>query len=226
MTLLYSDNKFLLHETGRHPECAARLEAVSAQLKRSGLLSQVTSAQVQRADDVDVLRVHTADHIKAVRDLAEAGGGRVDADTVVSPDSADVAWLAAGTGIDAVTRVVAGDDANALCLVRPPGHQAVPDRAMGFCLFNNAAIAALTALERGFAERVLIVDWDVHHGNGTEAVFYGRDDVLTVSLHQERNYPIDTGDKEDRGKGAGLGYNINVPLPPGAGHATYVWAME
>ncbi|MEO1982116.1 MAG: histone deacetylase, partial [Fuerstiella sp.] len=166
MTLLYMDDRFLLHDTGSHPECAARLEHVHSKLKTSGLLSHVTRVPIQRANDHDVLRVHAAEHLESVRRLADEGGGHIGADTVVSPDSADTAWLAAGTGVDAVTRVVRDEAKQALCLVRPPGHHAVPDSAMGFCLLSNVAIAARTAVQRLGLKKVLIVDWDVHHGNG------------------------------------------------------------
>jgi acetoin utilization deacetylase AcuC-like enzyme len=110
---------------------------------------------------------------------------------------------------------------NAYALSRPPGHHCLPDFPNGFCLLNNIAIAVEAAMADGLSARVAVLDWDVHHGNGTEAIFYDRDDVLTISIHQERNYPQDSGDFEDRGSDAGEGYNLNIPLPPGAGHVTY-----
>ena len=164
MTLLYRDDRFLLHETGQHPECPDRLRHVHAKLDAEGLPAKTTIVPVCRAEDGDVLKVHTPDHIANIRAVVDSGGGRLDSDTVACPDSADVAWLAAGSGIDAVKRVVHGEDQTALCLVRPPGHHALPDRAMGFCLLSNIAIAARTAVQNLDVDRVLIVDWDVHHG--------------------------------------------------------------
>jgi len=225
MTLLYMDDKFLLHDTGRHPECAARLEHVHAKLKASGLLSEVTQCPIQRANDDDVVRVHSADHIQNVRTLADAGGGRIDADTVVSADSADVAWLAAGSGVDAVKRIVQGQDTQALCLIRPPGHHAVPETAMGFCLLSNIAIAARTAVQAFDVDRVLIVDWDVHHGNGTQDVFYEDEQVTFFSAHRFPFYP-GSGRKSETGRGQGLGSTVNLPLKLGVSQKEYLSAFE
>lgn len=225
MTLLYMDDRFLLHDTGQHPECAERLEHVHAKLKASDLLQQVTQVPIQRADDEDVKRVHSDDHIEKVRTLADAGGGRIDSDTVVSPDSADVAWLAAGTAVDAVSKVVAGEDTQALCLVRPPGHHAVPERAMGFCLLSNIAIAARTAIQRFDLNRVLIVDWDVHHGNGTQDTFYEDEQVSFFSAHRYPFYP-GSGRKSETGRGKGLGTTVNLPLEFGVSRKDYLTAFE
>lgn len=219
------DDKFLLHDTGRHPECATRLKRVHARLNESGLLKQVTKIPFARADDNDLLRVHSQDHLQTVQQLANRGGGRIDSDTVVSADSADVAWLAAGTGIDAVTRIMKGNDTQALCLVRPPGHHAVPDRAMGFCLLSNIAIAARTAIERLQADRVLIVDWDVHHGNGTQDTFYEDEQVTFFSAHRFPFYP-GSGRKSETGRGKGLGTTVNLPLEFGISRKDYLTAFE
>ncbi|MEZ6130552.1 MAG: histone deacetylase [Planctomycetaceae bacterium] len=224
MTLLYMDEKFLLHDTGRHPECAARLEHIHAKLRTSGLLPNVTRPDIQRANDDDVRRVHTAAHISEIRRFAEAGGGRIEADTEVSPDSADVAWLAAGTGINAVKRVVGGEDTQALCLVRPPGHHALADSAMGFCLLSNVAIAARTAVQRLNVNRVLIVDWDVHHGNGTQDVFYEDERVTFFSAHRFPFYP-GTGRRSESGRGKGLGTTFNLPLKFGISRKDYLTAF-
>ncbi len=225
MTLLYMDDKFLLHDTGQHPECAARLQHVHARLKESGLVERFTQVPIQRADDADVERVHTQQHIAAVRDFADKGGGRIETDTVVSPDSADVAWLAAGTGIDAVARVVNGEDKSALCLVRPPGHHAVPNGPMGFCLLGNISIAARTAVQKLGLGRVLIVDWDVHHGNGTQDVFYDDENVTFFSAHRYPFYP-GTGRKSETGRGKGLGSTFNLPLEFGVSRKDYLTAFE
>ncbi|MDG2127315.1 MAG: histone deacetylase [Fuerstiella sp.] len=225
MTLLYMDEQFLLHETGNHPECAARLEHVHAKLKSSGLMSQVNRVAVQAASDNDVVRVHSARHLEVVRSLADAGGGRIDADTVVSPHSAATAWLAVGSGVDAVVRVINQEDHQALCLVRPPGHHAVPDSAMGFCLLGNVAVAARTAVQRLGVSRVLVVDWDVHHGNGTQDVFYEDENVTFFSAHRFPFYP-GSGRKSETGRGAGLGTVFNLPLRFGTSRKDYLTAFE
>ncbi|MEO2014913.1 MAG: histone deacetylase [Fuerstiella sp.] len=225
MTLLYMDDRFLLHDTGSHPECAARLERVHSGLKTSGLLSQVTRVSIQRASDNDLLRVHAAEHLEFLRRLADEGGGRIGADTVVSPDSDDTAWLAAGSGVDAVSRVVNDEDKQALCLVRPPGHHAVPDSAMGFCLLSNVAIAARSAVQRLGLKKVLVVDWDVHHGNGTQHVFYEDEHVTFFSAHRFPFYP-GSGRKSETGRGAGLGTVFNLPLRFGVSRRDYLTAFE
>lgn len=225
MTLLYMDEKFLLHDTGDHPECPMRLKRVHARLQKSDLLSQVTQVETVRARDADLTAVHSADHLQAVREFVEAGGGRIESDTVVSPDSADVAWLAAGTGLDATKRVIAGDDRQALCLVRPPGHHALPDKPMGFCLLSNVSIAARAAVQQLGMNRVLIVDWDVHHGNGTQDVFYEDEQVTFFSAHRFPFYP-GTGRKWETGRGPGLGTTVNLPLQFGVSRKEYVTAFE
>jgi acetoin utilization deacetylase AcuC-like enzyme len=225
MTLLYMDDKFLLHDTDRHPECAARLEHVHTKLKASDLLDRVTRAEILRADDADVLRIHSTEHIQKIRAYADAGGGRIESDTVVSLDSADVAWLAAGTGVDAVSRIVKGEQKQALCLVRPPGHHAVPDAPMGFCLLSNIAIAARTAIQKFGLNRVLIVDWDVHHGNGTQDAFYEDEQVTFFSAHRFPFYP-GSGRKAESGRGKGLGTTVNLPLEFGVSRKDYLAAFE
>ncbi len=225
MTLLYTDEKFLLHETGEHPECSARLEHIHRMLDQSGLKNQTKQTDVVRANDEDLLRVHPQAHLNSIQKLADNGGGRIDSDTVVSADSADVAWLAAGCTVDAVKRVLENEDRQALCLVRPPGHHAVPDRAMGFCLLSNIAIAARTALQRHKLDRVLVVDWDVHHGNGTQDVFYEDEQVSFFSAHRYPFYP-GTGRKSETGRGAGLGTTVNLPLEFGVSRKDYLTAFE
>ncbi len=211
MILLYRDDQFLKHETGAHPESSARLEAVHRAIQGAGLLERAVLQKCCPAGDAILRRVHSGQHIVRVRQLAEHGGGRLDPDTVVSPQSFDVARLAAGAAVAAVDAVLAAESAQAVCLVRPPGHHALPDRAMGFCLFNNIAIAARHAQAAHSVERILIVDWDVHHGNGTQDVFYDDGNVHFFSAHRFPFYP-GTGDKNETGTGNGLGATFNLPL--------------
>ncbi len=203
MTLLYSDPRFLDHDTGRgHPERAERLRQIVALLDSSGLAAQCARPQWQPATLEQIERVHRASHVKSVADLAARGGGRPDPDTVVCSASFDVARFAAGAAADAVGRVLAGEDRTALCLVRPPGHHALPDRAMGFCLFNNVAVAARVAIDEHGLDRVLIVDWDVHHGNGTQDIFYADGRVGFLSIHRWPFYP-GTGATDETGAARG-----------------------
>ena len=225
MTLLYRDDRFLLHQTGSHPECPQRLRAIHAKLDQSGLLKRCTLEHVMPAADDDVLRVHPARHLDHIREFAAAGGGRIEVDTLMSPESADVAMLAVGAAVDAVSRVVSGSDSTALCLVRPPGHHALPAGPMGFCLFGNAAIAARTAVQRFGLDRVLVIDWDVHHGNGTQDVFYEDEQVGFFSAHRFPFYP-GTGRSSETGRGSGLGTKFNLPLEFGISRLDYLSAFE
>lgn len=225
MTLLYRDDRFLLHQTGAHPESPQRLQAIHAKLAQSDLLSRCTQHSVVSAADDDILRVHPACHLEYIREFSAAGGGRVEVDTVMSTASAEVAILAAGAAVDAVERVVNGCDSTALCLVRPPGHHAVPDAPMGFCLVGNAAIAARTAVQRLGLDRVLVVDWDVHHGNGTQDIFYEDEQVGFFSAHRFPFYP-GTGRKTETGRGSGLGATFNLPLEFGISRRDYLSAFE
>jgi acetoin utilization deacetylase AcuC-like enzyme len=221
MTLLYYDPEFLDHNTGVHPERPLRLEKIIARLESTGLTGQCIRPAWEPASHERLERVHEAAHIDRVFALAANGGGHLDPDTVVSPASADVARLAAGAGCDAVDRVIAGEDRTALCLVRPPGHHALADRAMGFCLFNNIAVAACTARDEHALERVLIVDWDVHHGNGTQDTFYSDGRVGFFSSHRWPFYP-GTGAADETGSGAGLGATRNLPVTFGTPRADYL----
>lgn len=224
MTLLYSDPRFLQHDTGHHPECAARLEAVTPHLAQLGLTELCERPTWEPARLDQLARVHAESHLRAVERCADQGGGRLDPDTVVSAASWGVARLAAGAVCDAVQRVVARGAQRALCLVRPPGHHALPDRAMGFCLFNNIAVAARAATEQHDLDRVLIVDWDVHHGNGTQDVFYEDGRVGFFSIHRWPFYP-GTGDTDETGRGAGLGATRNLPTRFGTPRAEYLAAF-
>jgi len=221
VTLLYYDPRFLDHETGRHPEQAERLRQVVAHLNAIGLVDQCERPTWQPASRARLELVHEPGYIDRLAALAKQGGGWLDPDTVVSPASPEVAQLAAGAACDAVDRVLAGDATTALCLVRPPGHHALAERAMGFCLFNNIAVAACVALEEHQLDRVLIVDWDVHHGNGTQDTFYADGRVGYFSIHRWPFYP-GTGAADETGTGDGLGTTRNVPVQLGSPREAYL----
>ena len=223
MTLLYYDPRFLDHDTGNHPECAQRLRHIMAELDARGLTNRCRRPTWQPADRDRLTSLHDAEHVDSLEKLAERGGGMIDPDTVVSPPSVEVAKLAVGAVCDAVNRVLSEEASGALCLVRPPGHHALPERAMGFCLLNNIALGAQTALDRG-AGRVLIVDWDVHHGNGTQACFYDDPRVGYFSVHRWPFYP-GTGSADETGTNDGLGTTRNLPLAFGVSRSDYLAAV-
>jgi acetoin utilization deacetylase AcuC-like enzyme len=206
-----------------NPETKRRLKNL---MEVTGLLRELDCRGAEPVTEADLLRVHTSDYVDAFRAAAAEGGGELGLRAPFGPDGFDTACLSAGLAKAAVFDTARGRVENAYALSRPPGHHCLPDFPNGFCLLNNIAIAVEAALDADLTERVAVLDWDVHHGNGTEAIFYDRDDVLTISLHQERNYPYDTGGPEMRGTGAGEGCNVNVALPPGGGHACYLEAME
>ena len=217
-TLVITDKRFLDHDPGAgHPESPARLDAVLADLARAPVAG-VSIEAPRFATDEEIEAVHPAAYRAALAALA-GRRARLDPDTATSPGSWDAARLAAGAAVDAARATMNGRARNAFALVRPPGHHAEPDHAMGFCLLNNAAIAAEAARRAG-AARVLIVDWDVHHGNGTQDIFAARDDVLYMSVHQFPFYP-GTGAAREVGAGAGRGATVNCPLPGGQGDADY-----
>jgi acetoin utilization deacetylase AcuC-like enzyme len=212
--LLVADNAASdLHDTGRrHPERPARLPAALAGIDEAGLGDAVVPLAPRRATDEELQRVHDARALDAVRTLCERGGGNIDADTVVAAGSWDTALLAAGATLAAVDALEAGRGDVAFVAVRPPGHHATRTRPMGFCLMNNIAVAAAALAER--RERVLVLDWDVHHGNGTQDIFWDDPRVLYVSTHQWPLYPGTGGVQETGGPGA-PGLTVNIPLPAG-----------
>jgi acetoin utilization deacetylase AcuC-like enzyme len=208
------------HLTGPgHPERPERLRAIYRALADSGLAERMTALEAPEVDPDLLAAVHHRDYVTRVEALAAGGGGWLDADTRVSPDSPLAACRAAGAAQRAAEGLCAGEADRAFASVRPPGHHAMPDRGMGFCLFNNIAVAALAARRAG-CRRVMIVDWDVHHGNGTQAVFWRDPSVLVVSLHQEYWYP-GTGAVDEVGEGPGEGFTVNVPLPAETGDGGY-----
>jgi acetoin utilization deacetylase AcuC-like enzyme len=193
---------------------------------RSGLLDALTPIRSRDATAEEILRLHTPEHLERLAAVSAAGGGEAGEATPVGPGSYEIALRAAGGALAAVEAVVRGAVDNAYALVRPPGHHAEAALARGYCLLANTALAALHARAELGLERIAIVDWDVHHGNGTEDAFYADPDVLTISLHEEELYPPGRGLVEHRGEGAGEGANINVPLPAGSGHGAYLLAFE
>ena len=205
------------------PETKRRLKNL---MDVTGLTAELAAQGAAPAARDDLLRVHPASYLDEFQRLSDAGGGELGLRTPFARGGYEIAALSAGLTIAAVEQVWTGALTNAYALSRPPGHHCLPDFPNGFCLLANIAVAIETAKARHGLGRVAVIDWDVHHGNGTEAIFYDRDDVLTISIHQEGNYPLNTGALADRGKGAGVGYNMNVPLPAGAGDSAYLAVME
>jgi acetoin utilization deacetylase AcuC-like enzyme len=222
MTVLYTDPLFLKHETGRHPENADRLRSITARLTKAGLVEKCTAGTYQPISEEAVTQLHAPAMLVRAKQVAQHGGGTLDPDTVVSPDSFKVALAAAGACAAAVDAVLKGPDRKALCLVRPPGHHATPTRSMGFCLFNNVALAAQHAKKAHGLTRILIVDWDVHHGNGTQDIFYEDPEVVFYSIHRYGNgfYP-GSGAASETGRGKGLGHIFNAPIRFGTERKDY-----
>jgi acetoin utilization deacetylase AcuC-like enzyme len=214
----------LEHETGEHPERPERIRAIEQALEQRDWLGY----ERELAPEVSLealYAVHPKRYVDAIRDVCERGGGMLDLDTVASPRSYEAALHSAGGNVRAVDALLGGEAQLSFCGLRPPGHHAEPARAMGFCLFNNVAVAARHALDAHGAERVLVLDWDVHHGNGTNDIFHSSDQVLYVSIHQWPLYP-GTGALEDNGEGKGLGHTVNLPVPPGSGHETWLSLVQ
>lgn len=215
---LIFDDIYLLHDTGWHVENPKRLSQTLQILEKKGFLGKLARIVPRAASMEEITLVHQRDYVKRLEAFCKAGGGYLDPDTVASPKSFEVALFAAGGVIAGVDAIQAGKMLRAFALVRPPGHHALPDRAMGFCLFNNVAVAARYAVQHCGYKRVLIVDWDYHHGNGTEVVFYEDPEVLYFSTHSALGYP-GTGWPQRVGEGRGKGFNINVALPNTTGDA-------
>ncbi len=207
-----------------HPDTPERLIGVEAALAERDWLG-MERRQAPAASEADLRLVHSARLVESIRDLCASGGGAIDADTAVGEASWEAALHAAGGACELARALLAGEDSAGYCAIRPSGHHAEPDRAMGFCLFDNVAVAAALAIDRLGAERVLVLDWDVHHGNGTEAAFRERADVLVVNLHQMPLYP-GTGAAGELGSGEGRGFNVNLPVPPGSGEQTGLSLVE
>ncbi len=242
-TGLVWDSRFLEHDTGlaivsapvsdevlwdplphvASPDVVRRTYGL---LERTGMKDKLGELAPRPAAAEDIARVHPWEHLEHVRSISLSGGGECGEYAPASESTFDVALLAAGGAMAGVDAVMDGTAANVYALLRPPGHHAEPDKAMGFCFFNNVAIAARYAQERYGLRRVAIVDWDVHHGNGTQRTFLSDDSVLFVSIHQDGWYPIDSGSANETGTEGGEGYTINVPLPAGTGNAGYQAALQ
>jgi acetoin utilization deacetylase AcuC-like enzyme len=195
-------------------------------IERSGLLRHLDQIESRPATLDEVTRVHTREYVERLHRICQQGGGEAGDFAPASPETYSVALLAAGGALAAVDAVATGRVRNAYGLLRPPGHHATPDQAMGFCFLNNVAIAARYAQDRHGLGRVAILDWDVHHGNGTQAAFYDDASVLFISFHQDNWYPLNSGRVEDVGTGTGTGFTINVPLPAGTGNEGYMSAID
>ncbi|MBV9167008.1 MAG: class II histone deacetylase [Solirubrobacterales bacterium] len=236
-----SHERYLWHDTGSgagfleaggwleplaHVESVATKRRFQNLVEISGLRRKLTEILPRPATREQLLAVHTAQYVARIEELSAGRGGDAgDGTTPFGRGGFEIAQLAAGGAVSAVEAVFSGEVDNVYALVRPPGHHGLADRGMGFCVFNNAAIA-IRHLQRTTAiDRIAVVDWDVHHGNGTQEIFYEDPRVLVISVHQDRCYPPDSGLIEERGSGAGVGANVNVPLPPGSGHEAYLEAF-
>jgi len=234
--------RYLWHDTGTaagllesggwlqplsHVESASTKERLRSLLAVSGLLDELVPVRPREATLEELLAVHTREYVKLIQALSDARGGDAgDGTTPFGRGGAEIARLSAGGAIAAVEAVLTGAVRNVYALVRPPGHHAVQDRGMGFCVFNNIAVAIRHAQRVHGVRRVAVVDWDVHHGNGTQTIFYEDPSVLTISIHQDGCYPLESGSIQERGAGPGLGTNLNAPLPPGSGHDAYLTTFE
>jgi len=243
-TGFFHDERCFWHSTGLHATTlpvggwvqppSGSGHAESAESKRrmknlmdvSGLSAQLQQRSAEPATEEDLLRVHPAHYLQRFKQLSDSGGGTLGDNAPLGPGSYDIARLSAGLACAAVAAVLEGELGNAYALSRPPGHHCLPDQPMGFCFLANIPIAVERAKARFGIERVAIVDWDVHHGNGTQYIYRQRSDVLTVSLHQDRCFPAGYSGEDDRGEGAGYGFNLNIPLMAGGGHADYLYALE
>jgi acetoin utilization deacetylase AcuC-like enzyme len=223
--LLYHSPAFLEHDTGAHPENAGRLGPITRRLDKAAYPFEIARPNWQPISAERLARVHPPQYIELLRQYAERGGGQIEADTVLSRRSFDVACLAAGAVCDAAEQVVRGTDRLAFCLVRPPGHHALAAHPMGFCLLANAALAARVAIDELGLDRVLIVDWDVHHGNGTQDIFWEDPQIAFFSMHRYPFYP-GTGAADETGAGQGLGTTLNLPISFGTPRAEILAAFS
>ncbi len=221
--IIYSE-RYLEHDLEHHPENSNRLKAVMRLLTKKDVFEKVPLVEPAYAKKEDILRVHALEHFEFIKHLSEKGDAMIDADTYVNSKSFDTALLSAGGIMSCVDKYFEGYDYS-FALVRPPGHHAESSRSLGFCLFNNVAVGAKYALEKYGIKKIFILDFDVHHGNGTQEIFYSSKNVLYLSLHQHLLYP-GTGSIEETGRGEGRGYTINIPLPPKTCDKSYLRVFD
>ena len=243
-TAFFHDERCLWHSTGLHalvlpiggwvqPPAGAG-HAESAESKRrfislmdvSGLSRRLDVRSAPQITEEDLRRVHPDQYLKRFKELSDAGGGDLGIQAPFGPGSYEIAKLSTGLVSAAIDSVLTGGHRNAYAMSRPPGHHCLPEQPMGFCVFANIAVAVEAAKAKHGLERIVVLDWDVHHGNGTQAIFYNSPDVLTLSLHQDKCFPFGYSGGDERGEGAGLGYNYNIPLQPGGGDDAYRYAFE
>ena len=222
--LVYHDD-YLIHTQNRHPESKERLEHIIAALDKEGPEELLEMLKPEPAEIDDIALVHERGYIQSVEDACREGRRFLDMDTYLVPESYRVALLSAGGALTGLRRVMAGEPRKVFALNRPPGHHAEKSRAMGFCLFNNIAVAAAAARRDYGLQRIAIVDWDVHHGNGTQHSFEDNPEVLFISTHQSPAFP-GTGRLTETGKGSGAGFTVNIPLPPGCGDVEYALMFD
>jgi len=213
-------------EPGEHAENAQTKRRFRNLLEVSGLLDKLTTIPSVPLNEDDLALLHDRSYIRRIKAQSDAGGGEASPLTPFGRGSYEIAVLAAGGTTAVMDSVLSGRVDNGYALVRPPGHHAEPAMGMGFCLFGNIPLAILKNRQAHQFDRVAVVDWDVHHGNGTQAAFYEDPSVLTVSVHQDRLYPPASGEWSERGKGRGEGFNLNIPLPAGCGHGAYMAVFE
>jgi acetoin utilization deacetylase AcuC-like enzyme len=240
-TALVAHERYFWHDTGsgagfsstneymqpdRHPEAPSTKRRLLALLEVSGLADHLVRIKPRAAEREELLYFHTATYVDEVRALSAGNGGPLGDSVTIGPGSYEIALLSAGGCLEAADAVLEGRVKNAYALVRPPGHHAEADRGRGYCVFGNLVLLVRHAQRIHRLGRVAVIDWDVHHGNGTESAFIDDPSVLTLSIHQERCYPIDSGDLAVIGRGKASGTNLNIPLPPGSGHGAYLAAFD
>ena len=220
-----SDPFYLKHKNEPHPENPGRLNAIQKNIESSKYYNNLTLIQPRKATIEDIAKVHGTGYIRSVEDSCRNGVRNLDADTVISADSYQAALLSAGAGLEALDKILEGTVGNAFCAVRPPGHHAEQNKAMGFCLFNNVGVIARYAQDVKNIQKIFIFDWDVHHGNGTQHSFYKDSSIYYSSIHQYPFYP-GTGGVDETGTGDGLGSNLNLPMQAYSCDADYINAIE
>ncbi len=213
-------------EPFHHSESPDTKRRIKNLMEVSGLYDRLLPIVPRKATKEEILFFHTENHYEHIRSLNDSISVNAGISAPTGIGSFDIALLSTGGVIEAIDRVIDGEVDNAYALVRPPGHHAMPNKAMGFCLFGNAAIAGKYALQKKGLNKIAFVDWDVHHGNGTQTAFYKDSNALTISIHQDRNFPTNSGFISENGEGNGSGYNINIPLPPGSGVGAYEAAFD